>query len=134
MINRINLVKDDTSRFLIRTPGKDNWYLCTDPIYPSRGTQIIRELNKFENGFINSAINATVQEAWVWAGGNPEIPATSEELRFALETLDQIAEDAADDDSNPLLVFAKEVLIGAYRPEELSTAADKAIAYFRMKK
>lgn len=124
MINRIKL---NYAQYLYQPPGEDKWYLCLDSANP---LVIIRELNVFENVFINSAIGATVQQAWVWAGGNPEIPATQEELRFALETLDQIAEEA-DESTNPLLVFAKEVLIGAYRPEELSGAAKKAIDYFR---
>lgn len=133
MIDRINLLNDDTSRFLIRNLGEDEWYLCVDSIYPMRGYQVIRKLNEFENLFINSAINATTQEAWTWAGGNPQIPATLDELRFALETLDQIAEEA-DDSNNPLLVFAKEILIGAYKPEELTSAAMQAIEHFRKSK
>ncbi len=72
----------------------------------------------------------SIQDAWVWAGGNPEIKATKDELRFALETLDQIAEEA-DDSRNPLLVFAKEILIGAYKPEELSGVAMQAIKRFK---
>ena len=127
MINRIDL--KEAHQFLLQTPGGTGWHVCTESNVQSR-PYIVRTLNEFENNFINLAIDATVQKAWVWAGGNPEIHATQEELRFALETLDQIAEEA-DESTNPLLVFAKEVLIGAYKPEELSGAATKAINYFR---
>lgn len=128
MINRINF----NDAFLLRTPGKKVWHLCREHI-TTHGHYVVRELNEFENGFVNSAIQTTIQEAWVWAGGNPQIPATLDELRFALETLDQIAEEA-DDSNNPLLVFAKEILIGAYKPEELTSAAMKAIEHFRKTK
>lgn len=128
MIDRINF----NDAFLLRTPGEKVWHLCREHI-TKHGHYVVRELNEFENGFVNSAIQTTTQEAWVWAGGNPQIPATLDELRFALETLDQIAEEA-DDSNNPLLVFAKEILIGAYKPEELTSAAMKAIEQFRKTK
>lgn len=38
----------------------------------------------------------SVQQAWEWAGGNPGVKATAEELKVALETLDQVCDEACD--------------------------------------
>jgi hypothetical protein len=36
----------------------------------------------------------TVQQAWEWAGGNPGIRATKEDLRIALQALDKVCDEA----------------------------------------
>ncbi len=36
----------------------------------------------------------TVQQAWIWAGGNPNIKATKADLKLALQVLDEICDES----------------------------------------
>lgn len=55
---------------------------------------LIRRLEEQEN-----CETVTVQEAWDWAGGNPDYKPSRQDLKFALETMDAIVDTAHDSSS-----------------------------------
>ena len=76
-----------------------------------------------------------IQDAWLWAGGHPGIKATKQDVKFAIENLQEVADvETLEDSANPLYVFAQEVVFGAYKPEELANVAQRALQRYRAMK
>ena len=74
----------------------------------------------------------TVQEAWEAAGGNPGIKATKEELITALQLLEKVCEEAALEQSRPVVVMDAPLLLNGQplytHPPIERTLTDEVIA------